>query len=195
MSALIGGTKMKTVLLQMSCAIALAVAAPAEAAVLSFDLNGFESPFDGTRVAGQFVFDTVSAVFSGIGFTTSLDEYMANSGTFQDGTGFGLPSDLFAFRTAVTTFFFGVDDLNQRIAGLAVGDTLTFGDLFAFESEAVTPDFQIDLSGGSNTFFGDVTVTVLADPVAAVPLPASLPLLLAGLGGLGLAAARRSKAA
>lgn len=40
----------------------------------------------------------------------------------------------------------------------------------------------------------DILATIRFSQVAAVPLPAALPLLLAGLGGLGVAGARRKKA-
>ncbi len=169
------------------CAALLCLSAPAQAAVLSFDLSGLDDSFQIVApVSGGFAFDTDLMVFDQIAFRTDLDDYTGAVARLVDGTGFGLPAAVFAFETAMTTFFFGIDGFDPANAGLAVGQGQTFGSVFGFESDSVTPDFQIGLNGRFAVYFGDVTVMRAADPVAPIPLPASLPLLVAGLGLLAL---------
>jgi hypothetical protein len=105
--------------------------------------------------------------------------------------GFGLPAKFFLFQTAMTSFFFGIDALDLGQPGLAVGESRIFDQTFAFESDELTPDYQIGLDGRFAVYFGNVGVTRLADTVAPVPLPASLPLLAAALVGFGLITKRR----
>lgn len=171
----------------------LAFANPTNAAVLNFDLTGLEDSFDILNpVSGGFTLDTDALSLSDVSLLTGLDTYA--SGSVVDGLGFGLPTKFFLFESAMTTFFFGIDALDLGQPGLAVGESKIFDQIFAFESDQVTPDYQILLDGRFAVYFGNVGVTRLADTVAAVPLPASLPLLLAGLIAMGLMAARRKPA-
>lgn len=54
---------------------------------------------------------------------------------------------------------------------------------------------EVGISGLTYSYDGttDGTNTSITDPIAPIPLPAALPLLLAGLGALGVARGRKSK--
>ena len=174
-------------------AACLAVAAPAQAAVLSFDLSGLEDSFGILNpVKGGFTLDTDAYNISGANVATDLDTYA--NGSVIDGLGFGLPAKFFFFQTAMTSFFFGIDGFDLGQTGLAVGESRSFDQTFAFESDEVTPDYQIGLDGRFAGYFGTVGVTRLADAVAPVPLPASLPLLIAALLGFGFLVKRPKRA-
>ncbi len=185
---------MKKMTLPATCALILTLCAPAQAAVLSFNLSDLADTFQVQGpVSGGFTFDTDTMAFAGVEFKTDLDTYTGATASIVDGTGFGLPSSVFLFQTAMTTFFFGLDAFDAAVSGIGVGEQLTFDSVFAFESDEVTPDLQIGLNGAFAFYAGDITITRLEDPVAPIPLPASLPLMIAGLGGLGFVASRRGK--
>jgi hypothetical protein len=164
--------------------VALALQAPASAAVLSFDLSGLEDTF-GLRspVTGGFTVDTVSGDFSLVDFATDLASYTL-PGSILDGAGFGLSDQFFLFTSGVYSFFFGIDGFDLGDPQLAIGESIKFPDVFAFESDDVNDDFQIGIDGYFTLYAGTVDV-------AAIPLPATLPLIGLGLAGLGLVAGMR----
>lgn len=182
---------MKVRSIALAGAIALAATAPAaHAATLAFDLGGLADFFQipPASVAGGFTFDTVSSAFSDIAIATPIGSYGDGTGTLiADTAGFGFPQDIFSFDNGAMTFFFSLAGLN--LAGPADGST-TFPDASAFESDLVNANFQIDPFGNSASYFGNVAVTSVA--VAAVPLPAALPLMLVGLAGFGALRRRRT---
>lgn len=112
---------------------------------------------------------------------------------------------LIAFRSDVTALSFtvagfdaGVDDVmlslfgaqgglagSLAIAGNGNVDLSAFGTLAALLFEPV-------MRGANGASYGDFTFDVAPPPMAAVPLPAGLPLLLGGLGMLGVARRRRA---
>ena len=181
----------------IACAGALALAATApgaQAAVLTFDLGGLRDffSFPSASVTGGFTFDTATSGFSAIAIATPIGSYGGGSGTLiPDTASFGFPEDIFSFDNGATTFFFSVEGLNLAAPDVPAGGGTTFSNVFAFEGDAVNDDFQIDPFGNSASYFGDVTVS--AADVAPVPLPAALPLLVAGLGALGALRRRRNR--
>ena len=183
---------MKKFLLQTCVAASLAFAAPAHAAVLSFELSGFADAFaqpdDGllATVNGQFSYDTDTMLVSNVSIFGFLETYM--SGVVMRGTGFGFADAFCVFTGNDSSFFFDLAGFDLDNTGLANGDTVKFEDVFAFESNDFTPDFQIN-----NGFFLVGSVGALqTDAPSPIPVPASLPLLLAGLGGLVCLARRKA---
>ncbi len=183
---------MKKTHLTAIVATVFSLGAPAQAAVLSFDLSGLEDSFLTLGpVSGGFTFDTDAQAFSAIEFRTDLETYAGSFASILDGTGFGLPASLFRFQTPLSTFFFGIDAPDLGRLALGIGESLFFDNVFGFESDEVTSDFQIGLDGRFAVYFGNVGVTRLPDAVAPVPVPPALTLLAAALAGLGLLARRR----
>jgi hypothetical protein len=95
----------------------------------------------------------------------------------------------------ILRLFNGADPVND---GAAEFSAVTFG--FTVPQDTVR-SFWIEWSGSSLMWFApprfEVVVgraTIAGDPVTPIPVPAALPLLLAGLGALGLAARRRKAA-
>ena len=73
------------------------------------------------------------------------------------------------------------------------GVTDGFADLATFLGTPTIPGFTIDPSLGDNGFFASSAnaasfslATITIEEVAPIPLPAGLPLMLAGLGAFGL---------
>lgn len=85
------------------------------------------------------------------------------------------------------------DDLSDFIG--AAGSTFLI-DFYSIVETAFTGgggnlDFAVETMGN---IFAEVSYSYDAAPVSQVPLPASLPLILAGLGGLGLVSRRKRRA-
>gem|GEM_PF-2175761 len=183
---------MKKTLSALSVAALMSGAAlPASAALLEFDISGLfmittsgpssiYSP-DGLGGTGPatFRFDTDTLAVSDAQINTPFDTYVTGNWDAgdQEFAFFGFDGSLFYVHVG--------SDVTDYATSLAVGDSDAF---FPAATE-----FQPDLTG-SLIVVGEgidpyVTVTRLADPAggpAPVPLPAGLPLLLAGLGALGL---------
>ena len=176
------------------CAASIVLCSPAQAAVLSFDLSGLADSFGiAPPVLGGFLLDTDALVIKDITLKTDLADYSSTTGQILAGSGFGLPPEFFLFQAPITSFFFGIDGFDLAMPRLEIGQSRFFDQVFAFESDDVTPDFQIGLDGAFRGYFGAVNVTRVADAVAPVPLPASFALFLAALGGLALLAVHGRK--
>lgn len=145
-------------------------------ASLSIDLSTSNSIVDGS---GRSVFDALAAPAGEPGNTPS--------------SSFGIPVR-FDGQSYVIESFFGQSLSGTNIVspngtvnatyanGVGIGATQPQGDLFS----TLTLDFTALVGGG---FLGQTNFQADVDTltsVAAVPLPAGLPLLLAGLAGLGV---------
>lgn len=119
--------------------------------------------------------------------------FTATTGSVYSGVNSGYHTDSIAHSG--DPFFF-------RNFNVAVVDGYT-GDLFSGSFTLINTDFTslslVENATMTKTLVSNDTITwnVFADPnsVSAVPLPAALPMLLAALGGLGIAGRRRRKTA
>jgi hypothetical protein len=161
----------------------------------SFNSNGWTSQ---TTDYVSFVF-TVAA-----GYTVALSDFVVGTQSSATGPGtMGLYYSGNSFTTALATLTQGSATLTSSQINLASLPTLTAGlwDFRFYEigtnaangtTTASTGTFRIANNGtlGPVTFNGTI-----APVVSAVPVPASLPLLAAGLGSLPFIARRRNLAA
>ena len=139
-----------------------------------------------TAVSGSFVFDADTETFSDISITVDGDSSIASSlgGFFEyttqrGGATFGLGNGVDAASSS-RVLYFGTEAALTN-AGGSVSSTASFS-----------------FPGVSLLAFGDVTligtpVPQTPDPVSPVPLPAGLPLLLAGLGMVGVLRLHRAR--
>ena len=176
-------------------AAACTVAAQAQADPLSFDLSGLTDAFFGGGVTGGFDFDPEDGTFGNVDIAGISATYGAGSGVFLPGAevaGFGLFDDgLFRFSSGDVTLQFSLTGFDVAASGLAAGETRTLDGIIGAEG-VFDADFQLvdPFAPSSAVLTGAVEVTRRADDVVApIPLPAGLPMLLAGLAGL--AAVRR----
>ncbi|MEO0744926.1 MAG: hypothetical protein AAFY49_06210 [Pseudomonadota bacterium] len=189
---------------RLLCAAALIATLPSLAAAIpvKWDVSGTifsgETVFDpvfgfttfvpsgvaDTAVSGSFVFDADTETFSDISITVDGDTSIASplGGFFEyttqrGGATFGFGNGVDAASSSRVLYFGTVSALTN--AGGSVSSTSSFS-----------------FPGVSLLAFGDVTLTgapvpQTPDPVSSVPLPAGLPLLLAGLGMVGVLRMRR----
>lgn len=137
--------------------------------------------------------------------TTILDFLNSGSGTFS-GLSAGLGASILSTPTwGMTTIFrFRDFDLGGFAGNIRHDDGIQFFDNGMIETNAPAPTTVInsafDFSGGNFQLFyaaanGNPSVLEVTGTPAPIPLPAALPLLLAGLGGFGLMRRRKNKAA
>jgi hypothetical protein len=170
----------------MLCAAPImAIAGAADAATRTIDFEVLNGPLAGNAVTGSLEFDETVLDSNGDGDLTSVSGFTSLSLTFEGQT-FGLSDDAGFPEYPV----------------LSVEDSLiSILDFFAAESDTFTNPTRIDapgvlsfavswasLSDNGATLFGGIDVAYAAP---TIPVPASLPLLAAGLGALGLATRRR----
>ena len=175
---------MKFVTAAAALAATLSTAGAAGAAVVSVEFPSLGAFFGGPGVSGSFEFDTADDSFENVAIA-------GPTGTFGDGTGefrpmntiIGFANQVFYFEADARSFYFDIEDFETKADALDVGSTFTTS-VFAFHADFLNPDLDpIDPTTGA--FVGPVFTTRLADPVdpmAPIPLPATAPLLLGGLG-------------
>lgn len=168
------------------------VAVSASADVIEFDVSGlYMSDETGGGCCytplGTFRFDTVSYDVYDVSVSSPFEMY--GVGVYDDDSqAFGLFSDGFEDADSTTPalvidFDLELATILSEIAGGSAGDTYYF---------YVEPREYDNDSGGLYGMSNDPTLYAeLISTAPAVPLPASMSLMLAGLAGLGVAARRK----
>lgn len=163
-----------------AAAVLSVVAMQAQAAVV--DTSAYDTTTNVVDDAlGNLSFDTVNGNFAGSdGFS---DLFVANTDLTDDSTfnldfGFGTPQAVNI--TGATESHFGTDIIELLFEESGTGYLVTFETTGGIDFTSTSASY----SGGANARLDVLTV-------AAIPLPATLPLVLAGIGALTLTARRR----
>ncbi len=170
---------MKISVIAAGFAAAMALGAPASAALIEFDVSGLYMSKDSGEVyapTGTFRWDNASFTISDVNVTSPFSTYTSGlyDSTAEEFTLFGSGSSG-ATELAISVFGTWFNDLESG----APGDTFFFG---ADPRETLAGSPSILGFGIDPTLYA----RILPDPggPAPVPLPAGLPLLAAALGGL-----------
>lgn len=191
-----------------ACILALTAITPANAVV--FNITYTDSPeldmsgnvvgtgslsYNGPAVAGSYALDTLtglafSATIGSISFT------LADITTDLSAGGI-LVSDLGGGEFGFVFSGDGSTSSNGGSVDFAVGsDSLTHEPTtsIADATGCCGGDGVVNLYGSGSSFGAYAATTGSNETASAVPVPASLPLVLAGMGALGLVARRRKQA-
>ncbi|WP_432817041.1 VPLPA-CTERM sorting domain-containing protein [Sulfitobacter sp. JB4-11] len=185
-----------------------------EVAVANYDAGGdrgkaFASAANLAQNFDEFFTYTGALDFnvgSGSSATTTIADFLnSGSGTFS---GLSAPLGAAILSTPTwrntTVFGFRAFDLGGFVGNIRHDDGVRFFDNGVRELNAPAPTTAInsafDFSGGTFQLLyaaanGNPSILEVTGTPAPIPLPAALPLLLAGLGGLGLMRRRKNKPA
>lgn len=180
---------MKTFVLIATLAASAMIAAPAAAAVVNLQVEGGGGP--------QSVYQLGNGNLLGL---WGFDNRNPNVGAVTLNSADDILSGFRGDTSRIVGFYNGQTVVNP---GKSEFDPIVWG--FTLDDEArLFGSLWIEWTGGALVFRGPVggtktmnpNVTLEGDPLALtpIPLPAALPLLLAGLGGLALIARRRKAA-
>jgi hypothetical protein len=185
---------MKIRIAALVLALAAMVSAPAAAATVN--------PIIGLQVDrsnGLQVYALDNGNFLGLWRFNNREGINPGAGAVTISTADDILGGFFRGRDSIVGFYNGAIPLND---GAAEFTPLVFG--FVVSDNALLPQsLWIEWTGGAIRYrqpngraagMNSRRVTLEGDPLAVVPTPAALPLLLAGLGALGLAARRRKAA-
>ena len=174
---------MKKLLQAAALSVAALLSATSNATLVEFDTSPLlmDDVIGGTGLynpTGTFTFDTNTLAVDFVNVTTPHANYV--SGVYDSNSeAFGLftTSGVNGLVLDITVIF---SEILAEISGLSAGDSFFVG----------ADPFEYDNSDG--TSYGIAVDPGLSGTIlAAVPLPASLPLLLTGLGSLPLVMRRR----
>jgi len=188
-----------------SLTLASVLATTANASTINVD---FMESATGVTLSGAGTFDTTGLSEALSNFSTSGLIFVSPVfGSF--GAGAVALADTFSLSTAYTPF--GPSDLTLASSGsgdafgllfcgtstdtcVMLPDNYTSNDPLAFSAQFAGQSFAslgITATSPISLAFGSNEVNLSFSPLTAVPLPAGLPLLLAGIGGLGLISRRK----
>jgi hypothetical protein len=167
----------------LAAALGLSLAVPAQAATRLLDLTVVGSALDGTVVTGSLTFDETLLDSFVSGFLDPGMGFESIDLTFG-GQAFAIEDDQdfpnFPTLTVTSGFVTGIDYI---VTEFDVPNPTAID-----EPDVVT--FFVSIEDDDGTTLSGRFVT--SDTLAPIPLPAGLPLLLAGLGALGIVAHRRT---
>lgn len=182
-----------THLATFSAGVAMLAAGPALAVTIDFTATVAEGPFTGESGTGTLTYDASLLTGAGIDILGRVpDDFLIVDPTLDlvlltpEGSTFTASND--ADFPDFPKFVFDYGDLTFVSYALVSGvNGFDFSD---FGIAAVFFDELTLLADGSADIVG--VVQLIDDAPAPVPLPASLPLLLGGLGAFGLSRRRRA---
>jgi hypothetical protein len=181
---------MKIRLAAIAFAVAAALAAPAGASVIGLQVD---------RSEGRQVYALDNGNFLGLWRFNNRERINPSAGAVTISSAEDILAGFFRGRDRIVGFYNGATPVNP---GAAEFSPIVFG--FTIDDNALLPQsLWIEWTGGVIRYrqpndrvagMNSRRITRDGDPLAVVPTPAALPLLLAGLGALGFAARRRKAA-